>query len=125
MMLNSYRVSGGLARVPEVVALFKRHGRSDVATLASWIDNREVLSFEWQSQTWLPLFQFNRFDMTPRPELGQVLAELTSVYGPWELANWFAQPNPWLVDRTPADMLGSDLPAVLNASRADRFIANG
>lgn len=123
-MLDSYRDSGGIARAQEVVALFKRRCGSDLATLASWIVNKKVICFEWQSRMWLPLFQFNRCDMTPQAGLGQVLAELTSVYDAWELASWFAQPNPWLGDRAPADMLGLDLPAVLNASRADRFMAN-
>lgn len=123
-MLNSYRGSGGLARKQEVVALFKRRCGPDVATLASWIVERQVICFEWQSQTWLPWFQFNRFDMAPQPELGQVFAELTSVYDPWELATWFAQPNPWLADRAPVDTLGVDLSAVLQAARANRFITN-
>lgn len=124
-MLNSYRGSGGLAREQEVVALFKRRYGPDRATLASWIVEREVICFEWQSQTWLPWFQFNRFDMAPQPELDQVFAELTSVYDPWELANWFARPNPWLADRTPVDTLVYDLPVVVHAARADRLIANG
>lgn len=125
VMLDSYRCSGGLARAQEVVALFKRRCGSDLATLASWIVEREVICFEWQSQTWLPWFQFNRADMVPQPELGQVFAELTSVYDSWDLANWFVQPNPWLADRTPVDTLVSDLSAVLHAARADRLIANG
>lgn len=124
-LLDSYRDSGGLARAQEVVRLFKRRCGSDLTMLANWIVNKKVICFEWQSKMWLPLFQFNRFDMTPLPGLGQVLAELTSVYDAWELANWFAQPNPWLGARTPAEMLGFDLPAVLNASRAERFVANG
>jgi hypothetical protein len=62
--------------------------------------------------------------MTRRPELSQVFAELTPVYDPWELASWFAQANPWLAQRIPADMLYTDPSAVLQAARADRFIAN-
>ena len=124
-MLNSYRDSGGLARSQEVAALLKRRGGCDLTTLAGWIDNKKVISFEWQSKIWLPLFQFNRIDMTLQPGLSQVLAQLTSGYDGWELANWFAQPNRWLGDRTPAAMLGLDPSAVLNALRADRLIANG
>lgn len=124
-LLNSYRDSGGLARAPEVVALLNRRGGTDLPTLASWIVEREVICLEWQSQAWLPWFQFNRLDMTPQPGLGLVLAELSPVFDTWELASWFAQPNAWLGDRTPVDMLGLDLQAVLNASRADRFIAKG
>lgn len=122
-MLISYRSCGGLARAQEVLGLFKRHCGSDLATLARWIVKGKVIGFAWQSELWLPLFQFNRIDMTPQPGLGQVLAELTTVYDAWELASWFAQANAWLADQTPAETLILDPTAVLHAARADRFIA--
>ena len=124
-LLDSYRSSGGLARADELLALFSCRGGPDVGTLARWIVERKVLSFEWQSETWLPLFQFNRFDMTPQPQLATVLAELAWIYDPWELANWFVQPNASLAERTPADAVRADLSLVLRAARADRSIANG
>ncbi|WP_157979274.1 hypothetical protein [Rhodoferax ferrireducens] len=124
-MLGAYRCSGGLARAQEVLALFKRHCGSDLATLARWIVKGNVISFEWQSELWLPLFQFNRIDMTPQTGLAQVLAELNSVYDAWELADWFSQSNPWLADRTPAETLMLDATAVLHAARAERLIAVG
>lgn len=121
-ILNACRGSGGLARAQEVVALLRRHGVADGPTLANWIDGREVIGFEWQSQTWLPLFQFNRFDMTRQPELDQVFAQLNPVYNRWQLASWFARPNPWLADRMPADTLELDPAAVLQAARAERLV---
>jgi len=123
-MLDSYRPSGGLARAQEVAALSERHGGPDVATLTNWIAKREVICFDWQSHTWFPLFQFNPFDMTRHQGLGTLFAELATVYDAWELANWFAQPNPWLANRVPADTFLSDLGAVLHAARADRFRAS-
>jgi len=123
-MLDVYRDSGGLAREREVVALSRLCCGPDADTIAGWLADRELMGFNWQSKTWLPLFQFNRLDMTRRPELSQVFAELTPVYDPWELASWFAQANPWLAQRIPADMLYTDPSAVLQAARADRFIAN-
>ena len=65
------------------------------------------------------------FDMTPQPQLATVLAELAWIYDPWELANWFVQPNASLAERTPADAVRADLSLVLRAARADRSIANG
>ena len=124
-MLDAYRDSGGLVRTHEVLALSRRCAGPDAATLAGCVAQREVISFEWQTLTWLPLFQFRRADMRPQPGLVQVLAELTPVCDPWELANWFIQPNPWLADCTPVDTLLADLPALLNAARAERFVANG
>jgi hypothetical protein len=124
-MLDSYRDSGGLARAQEVAALLKRRCGGDLATLASWIVNQKVICFEWQTKIWLPLFQFNRLDMTLQPGLGQVLAQLRPAHDTWRLANWFAQPNAWLRNRKPAIMLGLDRSAVLNAARAEQLIANG
>jgi hypothetical protein len=124
-MLNAYRPSGGLARAPEVAAICKSRGETAVSVLADWIVKRKAVSFEWQSRIWLPLFQFNHVDMTLQPGLGDTLSELVEVYDDWEIANWFALPNPWLADCTPADTLVAAAPEVLNAARAERFVAAG
>ncbi|MBK9574658.1 MAG: hypothetical protein IPO43_19035 [Rhodoferax sp.] len=118
-MLAAYRTGGGLARAPEVFALFKRCSGADVGTLAGWIVNRKVICFDWQSRMWLPLFQFNRLDMMPQAGLRRVLEALTQRFSPWALAQWFAQPNPWLADQSPCDALGQDPPAVLRAACAE------
>jgi hypothetical protein len=123
-MLNSYRGSGGLARATDVVSMFAYRRGPDVATLARWIVERAVISFEWESKTWLPLFQFNRSEMKPRRELRPLFAELTPVYDAWELANWFSRPNPGLADRSPVQTIAYDLTAVLHAARAVRSVAN-
>lgn len=121
-LLDLYRGSGGLARAPEVASLFMRRCGDDVAVFAGWILKREVICFEWHSKMWLPLFQFSGIDMAPPPILSQVLAELVSVYDQWDVANWFVQPQLWLAQRTPIDLLVSDPLAVLNAARAVRFV---
>ena len=124
-MLNAYRASGGLGRIQEILKMLKSHDEKPDLTLASWILKRKVICFEWRSMTWLPWFQFRPADMDPQPELAPVLAELASVFDPWEMANWFAQPNPWLADCPPVDSLLVNPPAVLQAARADRFVAGG
>ena len=122
-MLNGFRSSGGLARLSEVVSLSERRGGLDFASLSRSLAHREIICFEWQSEGWLPLFQFDPLDMTIRSQIKPVVAELSCIYGPWDLAFWFSQPNPWLACRTPADSLLSDLPTVLQAARADRFVS--
>lgn len=122
-MLNGFRSSGGLARLNEVAKLCENRGGPDIATLSANLARKQVICFEWQSDGWLPLFQFNPLDMTIRPQIQPVVSELSCIYGSWDLAFWFSQPNPWLADRAPADALLSDLPTVLQAARADRFIA--
>jgi hypothetical protein len=119
-LLNAFRRSGGLARASEVAARFKRLGVIDVSHLATWLLKRQVISVEWQSKIWLPLFQFNPTEMSLRTGLSGVLAELVVRYDEWEIADWFAQPNVWLENCAPADVLPAAAPQVLNAARAAR-----
>lgn len=123
-MLNGYRSSGGLTRLQELVCLNCDGKEVDISMIASCISRRELICFEWQSHAWLPLFQFNGPELAPYPQLLPVVLELSCIFDPWELAHWFSQPNPWLSDRAPADMLLTDLTAVLQAARADRFVAS-
>ncbi len=126
-MLDAYRNSGGLCRVRELQEVFARStdvGGPDVAVLNGWITQREVICFNWQANAWLPWFQFDRLGMTPYPQLRPILQELNTVYDPWEIGCWFARSNPWLADCTPVDALLAHLPDVLQAARAERFIAH-
>jgi len=122
-LLDGYRPSGGLARAEEVMTLLECHGDLGLARLARWIVERSVISFEWQSQTWLPWFQFNRAGMTRVRGLAPVLAELSAACDPWELAHWFVRPTSYLAGRMPAEMLRCDPDAVFDAARVERFVA--
>lgn len=124
-MLDAYRGTGGLARKEEILSHFKGHNGPDEDMLDVWIFRRRVICFNWQSQAWLPWFQFNSFTLEPHPQLRPLFDELVDVYEPLEMADWFAQPNPWLAGRAPVDTLLNDLTAVMQAARADRYIANG
>ena len=124
-MLDAYRSSGGLARAPEILAMFKRAGGPDVSALARWVVSRELICFEWQAQTWLPVFQFNRRDLSPDRRLGPVFGELAQIYDHWDVATWFSLPNPWLAQRVPVDTVRRDHGAVLEAARAERFALSG
>ncbi len=124
-MLDAYRNTGGIARADEASHRFRRGNGPDPQTLRHWIDSRLVLCFEWSDKCWMPWFQFNRHTLHPHPQLAPLLAELATVFDPWETACWFAQPSPWIAGKAPVDRLLSDLPGVLDAARADRFVANG
>lgn len=121
-LLNGYRHSGGLARSVDVGALLRQRGSADVATMARWIVGRQVVSFEWQAETWLPLFQLGELDMQPHAAVGLTIVELGAVMPPWQLAQWFARPNSALAGRRPADVLAADAPAVVQAARGDRWL---
>jgi hypothetical protein len=124
-LLSSYRGNGGLARADEVAEIFRNRCGPSMADLARWIVRGQVISLQWQACIWLPLFQFNPIDLAPHTGLDSVLAELKPVHSPAELAQWFASPNEWLSGRMPAQALLHDLPAVLDAARAERFCIRG
>lgn len=123
-MLNGFRESGGLARLQEVAELCALRGGPDIESLSISLARKEIICFEWQSHGWLPLFQFNPGDMRLRSQVQPVISELSCIYDPWDLAFWFSQPNPWLANRVPANALLSDPATVLQAARADRFVAD-
>ena len=124
-MLASYRASGGIVRTDGLARLLKDRPRVRMASLASLICAGEVFGFEWRRSYWLPMFQFEPRHLAVRSAPRQVIAELTADFDGLALALWFAQPNSWLHDLRPVDLLHSKLNDVLDAARADRFIATG
>lgn len=126
-MLNGYRRSGGLAQAREVASMCNSAQKCSysLAQLADGIGQRDLISVGWQSRIWVPLFQFNRTDMSLRDGLRDVLAELVFVFNAWDVALWFSQPNPWLFNSTPADVMASSIQDVMHAARAERYVAAG
>ncbi len=124
-MARRYRDGGGLLTGNEVAQLVGRHADQSTSRVAHWIVDRSVVSLSWRAQIWLPLFQFESCDMSLRPGTERVVRELTPVFDDWDLAVWFTNPNGWLDDAMPLDVLAFDLAAVLDAARADRFVAKG
>jgi len=124
-LAQAYAASGGLIADDELAALLGRSVDQPLSRLARWILNREVVCIPWQLQSVLPLFQFDLRDMSLRPEVVEVVSELAGALDDWDVALWFATPNSWLDGATPVDTIGIDAAAVLQAARADRFIARG
>lgn len=121
-VLDAYRDLGGLARAQEVASMTVSRCGPDVRTLALWILEGHLLSFEWQSQIWIPLFQFDRATMALHEGLIEVCSVLARTFAPWEQAIWFAQPNQALGDRVPAQVLALDCEAVAMAARGDLLL---
>lgn len=123
-MLNGYRLSGGLARDHDLVPLLNRRSGLNIGTLARWIVEGEVVHFEWQQQTWFPMFQFGGQDMALRAGVSQVLKEFSGVLDPWETAQWFASPCAALGGRTPADDMALHPDGVFHSARCERYVVN-
>ena len=122
-LLGRFRDSGGLANLAEVASIAATRGRP-VAT-ASAMAARALVAFAWQGAGWLPLFQFNLADMTPKPGIHDVLGELSRVFDRVTLSRWFLQSNCSLRGRSPVQVIDVSPDDVVAAARLDRFVAAG
>lgn len=95
------------------------------ALVARWILSRSVVTVLGPHGWMLPMFQFDRATATPKPSMAPVLAVLHGVLDEAELALWFVSSNDWLKGDRPAMVMHQNLPGVLHAARADRYLARG
>lgn len=124
-MREAYRASGGTVRRDALARVLHGCDGAHDQTLGKLLVTHDIFSFEWRAVHWVPMFQFDLRDMSVKPRPQRVVAELAHVFDGWALAMWFSQPNHWLRNRRPVDVLDVTLTGVLRAARADRFIANG
>ena len=123
-MRAAYQAQGGFARGDDLAHVLEDFGRGNLASLGRMVVAGEVFGFEWRHTLWIPMFQFSA-DLALKPGLKAVLAELVSEYDGRRLAEWFVEPNGWLDEARPIDVLDSNPEEVLQAARADRFVATG
>ena len=115
---------GGLLHSEECQRRLRQQTDQPVSRLARAIVSRSVLSLSWDGDTWIPAFQFGEDGLTVRPCCARIFEELEPIFDDWELAWWFAIPNAWLDGDAPVNRL-DDTELLLQAARADRFIARG
>jgi hypothetical protein len=124
-LLNGFRSRGGLQRLSALQAVRRGAWSVDVIdTLRARVADRTVLGITWDHEAWVPGFQFDRHGAIQQPTAA-VFLELTSGLDPWELAAWFVTPSTWLQHLCPIDFLELAPARVLEAARADRYVANG
>jgi Protein of unknown function (DUF2384) len=123
-MHEAFRRSGGMMQAGDLARLLqeRRHGQS--ASLSGLLRSAEVFAFTWASSLWVPMFQFDLSDLSVKWAPRCVRIELGLADDPWAVAQWFSQPNSWIGNRRPLDLIDTDVREVLNAARADRFVAN-
>ena len=124
-IVSAYRLSGGTATADDLELMLEKKRKGRFVSVSQQILLRNIFSFEWQNQYWVPMFQFYPQDLTVKREVMRVVHELTAVLDNWTLALWFTEPNSWLNNRRPVDMMDRHFLKVLNAARADRFVAAG
>ncbi len=117
-LLAAYRDSGGLARTHEVLASMRSRNMLSIEHLARWMVERQMISFDWQDQTWFPWFQFDREAGRPSPLIGEIVQVLCPFLDGWQVASWFVRPNVEVDHQVPLDELGHQPLKVLAAARA-------
>jgi hypothetical protein len=108
---------GGLARGDDVAQRLSRLRGTGLGDLARRIIRGELICFEFEREFWLPLLQFDPADMSVRPALARVAAELRGIFDDWNLCRWLAAPNFSLNECAPLDVLERHPEAVLQAAR--------
>lgn len=122
-MSRAFAAQGGWVSGDEMTRRMRPHWNQPISVLARWIVKREIVNVVWHSRVLIPVFQFRSDDLQIRPVVRAALAELEVVFDDWEIAAWFAQPNVWLGEQRPLDLAAGNHVAVIEAARADRFIA--
>ena len=117
-LLQAFRASGGTAPADIVSRLLDDHHAGEAVSLARLIHADRVFGFEWRGSLWIPMFQFNRDDLSITPAPQAVRAELPELWSGWTVANWFAMPNARLEWQRPVDQLSSDFAAVVQAAQS-------
>lgn len=124
-MRSAFSATGGVMSSDALSILLLRHTDQPISRLARWIVDGQIVTFEADSQRWMPMFQFDALDMCVLDGVRRSILELRDVLDDCELAEWFATPNIWLTGRTPADLVREEGDAVVEAARADRFVVSG
>jgi hypothetical protein len=117
-LLEAFRSTGGTAPGDIVGRLLADHGVGEAVSLAKLVHSGQVFGFEWRGSLWIPMFQFNPYDLSIVVTSQTVRAELPELWSGWTVAMWFATANEQLDGRMPVELLGSDFPAVLQAAQA-------
>jgi hypothetical protein len=124
-MRIAFSATGGMLHADALSHLLRKHTDQPISRLARWIVDRRIVSFEADSQRWIPMFQFGAPDLCMLDGVARSILELRDIFDDQELAEWFAMPNTWLTGRAPSRVVRGEADAVVGAARADRFVVSG
>jgi UDP-2,3-diacylglucosamine pyrophosphatase LpxH len=122
---QAYGMAGGVAHGDELATLLRSHTAQATSLVAHWIADNTAVSWQDASGWTLPLFQIDLPRATLRQGMAQVMHELRGLLDDDEVVAWFVRPNGWLGGQLPALALATQAAAVVNAARADRYVASG
>lgn len=93
------------------------------ASIASrWLQERKIFAIKFQAQQYFPRFQFQ--NGTPVPVIAQVIRTFPEHANGWDLAYFFATPNPNIQGCKPLELVRSDPARVVSLAEAFLHPAN-
>ena len=116
-LLEAFRSTGGTAPGEIVERLLEEHRVGNALSLAKLIHTGQVFGFAWRTCLWIPMFQFDAYDLAPKSSAQRVRSALPRLWSGWTVASWFAAANARLDGHSPADSLDADLGAVVRAAQ--------
>ncbi len=124
-LIQRYRQLGAVLTCDDMIGAMREYLDQPISRLARKIVERRIVSIPWKSRTYLPAFQFEQASCDVLQTVEVILEELTPAFDDYALADWFATSNGWLHCRIPSSLVAKEPGAVLQAARADRYIATG
>ncbi len=120
-LLEAFRDTGSTAPAEVVARLLEERQAGNAATLNKLLSTGQVFGFEWRGSRWVPMFQFDAYDLSVLSNPQLIRAELPADWTDWSVASWFAVKNVLLAGLRPVDLLGADTGAVLDVARSVRY----
>ena len=106
-MRSAYHAAGGFARGDDLARVLEDFGRGSLASLARRSSPARCSASSGGTAVVDPDVPVHRGPAL-KPGLKAVLAELSSEYDGRRLAEWFVEPNGWLEEARPIDVLDSN-----------------
>lgn len=100
----------------EVAAESSSLAANRAAIASRWLAERKIFAVRFEGKNRFPRFQFR--DGAPIPAVAQVIREFPEHATGWELAYFFATPNPNLGGHKPLDLLASEPSRLQSLARA-------
>lgn len=89
----------------DLTELAGHSAKNSSATANRWRNTRKIFGLTTADGVLYPAFQFTQTE--PHPSIAAVLGILPTRMTSWEIAFWFASPNPFLDGAVPAEMLAN------------------
>ncbi len=100
----------------QVAAESTSTARNRAATASRWLREKKIFAIRYEGQQCFPRFQFQ--DGVPSPVIAQVIKIFPEHSTGWDLAYFFATPNPNIGGRKPIELLKSNPARVVSLAEA-------